>query len=233
MAAHVTEHVAFQYRREIEKQLGVPLPEHDKDLPAETEVMLSKLIADAADKLLKKDQAEAQAMKNAEEQNDPVLQLQKMDAETKQAEVKRKTMSDRFKEMMGKEELAAKKQKDGTAAGQEAQDKMFDKMIQLEQLKLENARIAAQAQQAGARLGVDVAQSVVDDQIERERIAAQTAQAEMREGVNVRRNDQMASNEEKRIEGEASRNQQNMAQRFANMFKSGSNNEQDGQDENK
>ena len=232
-AAHVQEHVAFQYRREIEKQLGVPLPEHDKDLPAETEVMLSKLIADAADKLLKKDQAEAQAMKNAEEQNDPVLQLQKMDAETKQAEVKRKTMSDRFKEMMGKEELAAKKQKDGTAAGQEAQDKMFDKMIQLEQLKLENARIAAQAQQAGARLGVDVAQSVVDDQIERERIAAQIAQAEMREGVNVRRNDQMASNEEKRIEGEASRNQQNMAQRFANMFKSGSNNEQNVQDENK
>jgi len=25
-AAHITEHVAFQYRKEIEKQLGVALP---------------------------------------------------------------------------------------------------------------------------------------------------------------------------------------------------------------
>ena len=65
-AAHIQEHVAFQYRREIEKQLGVPLPEHNADLPAETEVMLSKLVADASDKLLQKDKAEAQAQKNAE-----------------------------------------------------------------------------------------------------------------------------------------------------------------------
>jgi chaperonin GroES len=232
-AAHVQEHVAFQYRREIEKQLGVPLPEHDKDLPAETEVMLSKLIADAAEKLLKKDQAEAQAMKNAEEQNDPVLQLQKMDAETKQAEVQRKTLKDRFDLMLGKEKLAADKQKDGTAAGQKAQNDMFDKMIRLEELKYKNAQMASQAQQAGARLGVDVAQSIVDDQIERERIAAQSAQAEMREGVNLRRNDQMAENDEKRVENEEARNQQNLAQKFMGMFKSGSNSEQSGQDENK
>ena len=30
-AAHIQEHVAFQYRREIEKQLGVPMPEFDKE----------------------------------------------------------------------------------------------------------------------------------------------------------------------------------------------------------
>ena len=60
MAAHVTEHVAFQYRREIEKMLGVEMPNEDKPLPENVEVDISRLAKDAAEKLLRKDQTEAQ-----------------------------------------------------------------------------------------------------------------------------------------------------------------------------
>ena len=35
---HVTEHIAFQYRKEIEEQLGVPLPPPDEPLPEDIEV---------------------------------------------------------------------------------------------------------------------------------------------------------------------------------------------------
>ena len=58
MAAHVTEHVAFQYRKEIEKNLGVGMPDEDKPLPEDIEIEVSRLASEAAAKLLKKDQAE-------------------------------------------------------------------------------------------------------------------------------------------------------------------------------
>jgi hypothetical protein len=56
---HVTEHVALQYRKEVEKQLGVPLPESEVLLPEDVERDLAPLIAQAAEKVLQKDQAEA------------------------------------------------------------------------------------------------------------------------------------------------------------------------------
>ena len=60
MAAHITEHVAFQYRREIEKKLGVEMPDEDKPLPEDVELELSRLAKEAAEKVLQKDVAEAQ-----------------------------------------------------------------------------------------------------------------------------------------------------------------------------
>jgi|TARA_R110000868_G_scaffold99250_4_gene273247 hypothetical protein len=221
-AAHIQEHVAFQYRREIEKQLGVPMPEHDADLPAETEVMLSKLVADASDKLLKKDKAEAQAQKNAQAQNDPVLQIQKAEMETKKAEVQRKGMADKLRSMLGKEQLASKEKIEGTKIGIGVASDKLDKEIELKRLEIELARIKSQEKQAGARLGVDVAQSLADDQIERDRIAGQNAQAEMREGVNLKRNDKSAELEEERLANERIRDTQNMAGKFMGMFSSNS-----------
>ena len=54
MAAHVTEHVAFQYRREIEKTLGVEMPNEDKPLPEDVEAEVSRLAKEAAEKLHRK-----------------------------------------------------------------------------------------------------------------------------------------------------------------------------------
>ena len=54
MAAHITEHVAFQYRREIEKQLGVEMPNEEQALPEDVEVQLSRLAKDAAERCYRK-----------------------------------------------------------------------------------------------------------------------------------------------------------------------------------
>tara|TARA_R110000765_G_scaffold93980_2_gene177193 strand:+ start:289 stop:2967 length:2679 start_codon:yes stop_codon:yes gene_type:complete len=219
-AAHIQEHVAFQYRREIEKQLGVPMPEFDKDLPAETEVQLSKLTADAAEKLLKKDVAEMQAAKNAEQQNDPVLQLQKMDAETKQAEVQRKGMADKLRSMLGKEQISSKEKMEGARLGVDVQSELVDKQIELKKLELEQARMASLEKQAGAKLGVAMSTSLADDQIERERIAAQTEQAVLREETNVKRNEDDFHVNEERLANERMRDTQNFASRFIDIFRS-------------
>ena len=218
-AAHVQEHVAFEYRRQIEKQLGVPMPEFDADLPAETEVHLSKLVADAADKLLKKDVAEFQAQKNAEAQRDPVIQLQKMDAETKAKEVERKGVADKLRAMLGKEQIASKEKVEGTKIGIGVQKDLLDREIELKRLEIELERIRSTEKQAGARLGVDVAQGVADDEIERERIASQEGQAMVREGVTMKRDEERAEIEKKRVENEKIRNTQNAAQRFMNTVR--------------
>ena len=92
--AHINEHIGFQYRKEIEKQLGVELPPPDEELPADIEVQLSKLMSDAAARLLQKDQAEAQQQQIQQKMQDPVVQAQMQDLQIKQQEVQRKAMKD-------------------------------------------------------------------------------------------------------------------------------------------
>jgi len=91
-SAHIMEHVAFQYRKEIEKQLGAtlpPPPDFDGDdeelghLSPEMEVQLSQMAAQAAAKLLQKDVAEAQQQQAQQQAQDPLLQLQQMDLQIK------------------------------------------------------------------------------------------------------------------------------------------------------
>ena len=195
-AAHVQEHVAFQYRREIEKQLGVPMPDYDKPLPAEAEAMLSKLTADAAEKVLKKDIAEAQAQRIAEQQQDPVLQIQKLDAQTKAKEVERKGLADRLRAFLGMEQIKSKEQmflvdtqKDMIDKKTSMERSKIDILMEIQRLLTEEERVKSQEMQTGARIGADVAMSVEDDKIEYERIASQERIAEGRGDTDLQRAD--------------------------------------------
>jgi hypothetical protein len=92
--AHIAEHVAFQYRVQLEKRLGATLPAPNTEMPEEVEVQLSKLVAQAATQLTQIHQGEA-AQKQAQQQaQDPIVQMQqqelqikKMDADTKAKKV--------------------------------------------------------------------------------------------------------------------------------------------------
>ena len=96
MEAHMAEHVAFQYRLEIEKQLGVPLPPVDEVLPTDIENDIARLTAAASEKLLQANQSEASQEKIQQQQKDPIVQMQQKELEIKQLEVqaKNKKMTD-------------------------------------------------------------------------------------------------------------------------------------------
>src|SRR5210317_328761 len=132
MAAHITEHVAFQYRREIEKMLGVEMPNEDQPLPEDVEVQISRLAKDAAEKLLQKDQMEAQQKQIQQQQQDPVVQMQQMEMQMKQRELEHKISMDTQKLQL------------------DAMNKSANAQIQAE-------RISAENQREGARLGVKLA----------------------------------------------------------------------------
>lgn len=90
-AAHVQEHLAFQYRQQIEEKLGVPLPPPGEPLPEDVEYELAQLTADAADKLLNDNKAKAAQQQAEQAMEDPIVQQQMRENEIKEraVEVKR------------------------------------------------------------------------------------------------------------------------------------------------
>jgi hypothetical protein len=173
--AHIMEHVAFQYRRDIEKQLGAALPpmpteDGENTLPAQIEVELSQLAAQAAAKLLQKDVAEAQAQQAAQQMQDPLVQMQQMDLQIKQMQAQTKQMQVQMEAQAKQEELRLKEQQlYANAAAKEDELRLREAEISGRQ-QLEAARLGAdiekhKAQEAnrqeleGTRIGVDIAKS--------------------------------------------------------------------------
>ena len=108
MLAHINEHVAFQYRLEIEKMLGAPLPPEEEHLPPEIEVALSRAVAMASDKLLQKDMAEAQQQQVQQQMQDPLLQIQMRELQLKEQEFKLKAQMDAREMALKEREMALK-----------------------------------------------------------------------------------------------------------------------------
>jgi hypothetical protein len=105
LQTHIAEHLALGYRIQIEKQLGTPLPPQDEQLPPEIEVQLSRLLADASDQLLQKNQAEAQQEQAQEQAQDPMVQMQQQELQLKQGELQRKAAKDQADNQIAQAEL--------------------------------------------------------------------------------------------------------------------------------
>jgi hypothetical protein len=134
--AHINEHIAFEYRKQLEEQLGVPLPKPDETLPEDVEVELSRLTAAAAQKLLQKDQSEMQQQQAQQQQQDPLIQMQQ-------------------------QELAIKQQESQAKAQKMMADTQIDQQrVELEKakLELEKAKIDSHERLEGAKLGAQATQ---------------------------------------------------------------------------
>lgn len=111
MEAHIAEHVAFLYRRKIEQQLGVPLPQPGEEVPPEIEASLSQAMAMAAQKLLDEGRAEAQQKAAQEAMDDPLVQAQQAENQIKMADVQRKAQKDMLDAQAKAEKLAIDQEK--------------------------------------------------------------------------------------------------------------------------
>jgi hypothetical protein len=157
LQAHIMEHVAFQYRREIEKQLGAalpPLPQDDReeyDLPPEFEAQLSQLAAAAAARVLQKDQAEMQMQQAQQQAQDPLVQMQMMDLQIKQLQAQTKAQQMQIEAQLQQAEIQRKQQKD-----------ILDAAAKADELDLRKSEISGRQQLEAARLGVDVEKHKAD-----------------------------------------------------------------------
>jgi hypothetical protein len=88
--AHVSEHLAFSYRKKVEEQLGVPMPPPNEDLPPEVEVQLSKIVAQAAAQVLAQSKGQAQQQQAQQAAQDPLVQIQQAELQIKTQEAQTK-----------------------------------------------------------------------------------------------------------------------------------------------
>ena len=122
--AHINEHIAFEYRKQIEEQLGANLPTPDENLPEDVELELSRLTAAAAQKLLAKDQAEMQQQQAQQQQQDPLVQMQQQELQLKAQDLQIK-----------------------------AQKTQADIQLEQQKLELEKAKLASHERIEGVKLG--------------------------------------------------------------------------------
>lgn len=146
--AHVREHLGFQFRDQIEQELGIELPPMGEPLPEDIEKRLSVLIAQAAEQLLGKKQQQAQAQQQAQQQQDPIIQQRERELAIREMDVQRKSQADAARLNLEQQKLAAKQQKDAS----DAQIKM--EKIQAEQM-LGMAELSFDQAKAEAELGLD------------------------------------------------------------------------------
>ena len=92
--AHINEHLAFEYRRRLENELGVPLPAPNTALPEDFELQLSRLTVQAAQQLLAKNTQQFQQQQNQQVAQDPIVQMQQMELKLKAQKEERQAATD-------------------------------------------------------------------------------------------------------------------------------------------
>lgn len=111
LQAHIAEHLGYQYRKQIEERLGVPMTAPDAELPQETEVQLSRLVAQAATQLTQMHQQQAAQQQAQQQAQDPIIQMQQAELQLKAQELQRKQQEDQMDFQIAQAKLALEQQR--------------------------------------------------------------------------------------------------------------------------
>jgi hypothetical protein len=130
--AHIAEHVAFQYRAQIQERLGATLPAPNAELPEQVEVQLAKLVAQAAQQLTQIHQGEAAQKQAQQQQQDPIVQMQQQELQIKMQEAQIKAQKVQGDLAIKQAELQMKMQQasQGSNPQLEAEQAMMEMQIQ-------------------------------------------------------------------------------------------------------
>ena len=159
VAAHISEHLAFSYRAKVEEQLGVQLPAPDAQMDEDTEVQVSKLVAQASQQLLKSNQNKAQQAQQAQAAQqaaqDPKMQMQQAELQIQQQDLQRKQQKDAADNQLAQQRLALDAQRIQADAVKEAQRVQSQKSLNEMKLKLDAYKhMAPQAKIQGKPQGI-------------------------------------------------------------------------------
>jgi hypothetical protein len=117
MMAHINEHLGFEYRKQIELQLGMSLPPQkdesgeDINMDPEVEARLAPLLAQASQRLLAANQQQAAQQQAQQQAQDPMVQLQQQELQIKMAEQQRKVAKDATDAQLKQEQLTIEAQR--------------------------------------------------------------------------------------------------------------------------
>jgi hypothetical protein len=169
MMAHINEHVAYEYRKQMEMRMGIELPFHpdeddsdEKAMPQEVEVRVSQMAAQAAQQMLQQNQQQAQAQQNAQAQQDPIIQLQQQEMQIKQGELELKSKKLATDAAAKADQLQIERDRI------ESQEKIAGMNAQIKVITDDKNRLAKEGEM-GAKLGIDLAKSKAQMQMQQTR----------------------------------------------------------------
>ena len=145
MMAHINEHLGFEYRKQIELQLGFNLPPQQDEAGEETnmdpevEARLAPLLAQAAQQLVQKNQGEVAQQQAQQQAQDPIIQIQQQELQLKQAEQQRKAQKDQQDAQLRMQQLQVERERIQTQADIETkkleQDEKYDALKTAAQMR--------------------------------------------------------------------------------------------------
>jgi hypothetical protein len=130
MMAHINEHLAFAYRKEVEQTVGLLLPteEQEKNMAPEVAAQVAQLAAQASTRMTQQAQSQAAQQQAQQQAQDPLVQMQQQELQIKMQELQLK-----------------------------AQKQQIDAAAKADQLRIEESRIAAQKEIAAMQVGASAA----------------------------------------------------------------------------
>jgi hypothetical protein len=130
LMAHINEHLAFAYRTEVEKTIGLLLPteKQGKNMEPEIAAQVAQLAAQASTRMTQQAQSQAAQQQAQQQAQDPIIQMQQQELQIKMQELQLKV-----------------------------QKQQVDAAAKADQLRIEESRIAAQKEIAAMQVGASAA----------------------------------------------------------------------------
>jgi hypothetical protein len=154
--AHIAEHLGFQMRKQIEAQLGMPLPPDDEDLPPQVEIALSAMMAQAAAQVNAQAAQQAAMMQAQQQMQDPVVQMQ-------QAELQLRAQELALKEKQLAVDATAKADRQALEEERVKGDLQLRAMKVASDIEKDKAKMQADTERDGVQLGVEIAKARAED----------------------------------------------------------------------
>ena len=187
--AHVREHLAFIFRKQVEDELGVPLPPMGQPLPQDVEKRLSTLIADAADQAMGKKQQQAQAAQQAAQQAAPIIQMRQQELAIRQSEAESKQQMDAAKQELAQQKLQTDSQLAQQKLQVEVEKDSADQQMDAAELHLEAQKLASKERMETEGLKLEEQKLALASEIEEAKFKAEQEMEGVKIGREIAKDD--------------------------------------------
>jgi len=168
LMAHVAEHTGYQYRKQIEDQLGMPLPAEDEKLPPEIEKALSGMMAQAAQQALQQNQQQDAQQKSQQQAQDPMVQMQQQELQLKQGELQIKQGQLQLEQQKAQAEQQFKVQEMEALLQMESKKLAADMAAKADANDITRGKIQSDMQLKGTQMGAQIKESQTKQAFEQE-----------------------------------------------------------------
>jgi hypothetical protein len=175
LMAHIAEHTGYQYRKQIETQLGMSLPASDDQLDPQIEYALSGMLAQASQQALQINQQQAQQQQAQQQSQDPMVQMQQQQLQMQQQELQLKAQQIQQDFQLEQQKLQLEAQKVQLNDRLNTQKLTLSAQEKAQDLQRKEAELRAKMQLEGTKVGAQIRERNSQQSFQQRQSQSQTA----------------------------------------------------------